>query len=146
MDPNAAGKQVCKITFYTVAILELLGLFIVAGGDFANGILFYIQAQMNPFGLGFFILLFTLSYFLGKEAGRNIAKGSPYLKIGAIYGLLEGVILLGYVLVIANTLGQLPKALQSLPQLSLVIILPVLLLWLFAASEIKKKMNNATID
>lgn len=146
MDPNAAGKQVCKITFYAVAILELIGLFVVAGGDFANGILFYIQAQSNIFVLGFFILLFVLSYFLGKEAGRNIAKGSPYLKVGTIYGLLEGVILLGYVLMIANAHGQLSKALQSLPQLSLIIILPVLLLWLFAASALKKKTNNTTID
>ncbi|UPK66628.1 hypothetical protein [Chitinophaga filiformis] len=141
MTPNTAGKYVCKITLYAVIILELLWLFIETRGDFANGILFYLQAQMNIYVWGFFALLFLSSYLLGKTMGAELIKGrNPYIA-AIIYGMLESAILLVYALIIVITHGQWMNMLHTIPELVLMMAIPVLLLWLVAAAILKSNMK-----
>ena len=139
--PNIAGRQVCKITLYAVIVLELFWLFVETRGDFANGILFYIQAQMNIIVWGFFAVFFLSSYFLGKMMGAEMLKGRNHLAVASIYGLLESLILVTYTIIIFITQGQLVNMLHAMPELSLMIIVPILLLWLVAASTLKQKMK-----
>jgi hypothetical protein len=141
MNRNEAGKQVCKITLYAVIMLELIWLVAETRGDFANGILFYIQAQLNPLVLSFFALLFGSSYFLGKRALGEIESGNAYVKVGVIHGLLGSAILLIYLFIISLTMGQLSTMLHYLPQLSLMIILPMLLIWFIATNTLRQKIN-----
>jgi len=141
MTPNVAGKHVCKITLYAVIILELFWLFVETRGDFANGILFYLQAQMNIIVWGFFAVLFLSSYFLGKMMGEEMLKGRNHLAVASIYGLVESLILVAYAIIIFITQGQLDNMLHTMPELSLMIIIPMMLLWLVAASALKKKMK-----
>ncbi|SDF54260.1 hypothetical protein [Chitinophaga filiformis] len=141
MTPNVAGKHVCKITLYAVIILELFWLFVETRGDFANGILFYLQAQMNIIVWGFFAILFLSSYFLGKMMGEEMLKGRKHLVVASIYGLVEGLILVAYAIIVFITQGQLDNMLHTIPELALMIIVPILLLWLVAASTLKQKMK-----
>ncbi|SHN40628.1 hypothetical protein [Chitinophaga sp. CF418] len=141
MTPNAAGKHVCKITLYAVIVLELFWMFVETRGDFANGILFYLQAQMNIYVWAFFTLLFLSSYLLGKKMGAGLIKGHNYVKAAIIYGLLESVILVTYVVMMLISQRQWGNMLHTVPELALIIIVPVLLLWLVAASSLKQKMK-----
>lgn len=141
MNRNEAGKQVCKITLYAVILLEVIWLIAETRGDFANGILFYIQAQLNPLVLSFFALLFGSSYFLGKRAIGEIERGNPYIKVGIIHGLLGSGILLIYLFLVSVTMGQMSTLMHSLPQLALMIVLPMLLIWFIAANTLRQKMN-----
>lgn len=124
-------------------MLELIWLVAETRGDFANGILFYIQAQLNPFVLSFFALLFGSSFFLGKRAIGEIEQGNPYIKVGIIHGLLGSGILLIYLFIMSITMGQLSTMVHYLPQLSLMIILPMLLIWFIAANTLRQKINQA---
>lgn len=140
LTPNVAGRYVCKITLYTVIVMEFLWMFIEARGDFANGILFYLQAQINIYVFGFFAVLFLSSYLLGRAMGANLIKGKSYFAIGAIYGLTEGLILMSYVMVTLIINGQWSNMLHSVPKLGLIVILLTTLLWLVVARSLK---NNA---
>lgn len=141
MTPNMAGKHVCKITLYAVIILELLWLFVETRGDFANGILFYLQAQMNIVVWGFFAVLFLSSYFLGKMMGAEMLKGRNHFVAASLYGLAECVILIAYASIVFIAQGQWGNMSHAIPEFSLIIIVPMLLLWLIAASTLKQKMK-----
>ncbi|PSL24097.1 hypothetical protein CLV42_11683 [Chitinophaga ginsengisoli] len=141
MTPNVAGRHVCKITLYTVIILELFWLFVETRGDFANGILFYLKAQMNYIVWIFFAIWFLSSYFLGKMMGGEMLKGRNHLVLASIYGLVEGLILVTYAIIVFITSGQWSNMVHAMPELSLMIIIPILLLWLAAASTLKQKMK-----
>ena len=79
------GKQTCIIALFAVVILEIIWLVLECRGDFANGILFFLQAQSNPSVLGFFALLFIATYFLGRYAGRDIIiRGQNYMWEGRV--------------------------------------------------------------
>jgi hypothetical protein len=73
----------------TIIILELLWFFEKAGQDLANDLIFFIDEQMNPVVLLFFILLFGITYFSGGMAGVKIFNNPRgYLATGIKYGLL----------------------------------------------------------
>jgi hypothetical protein len=55
-----------------VVLFEIFGLIVETRGDFANGILFFLYEQLNPFEIGGFAILFTITYFLGRNAGKEI--------------------------------------------------------------------------
>lgn len=122
-------------------MLELFWLFVETRGDFANGILFYIQAQMNLIVLGFFAVWFLSSYLLGRLMGEKIIKGRNYLVTAGIFGLLESVILIAYAVIMLIIQGQWLNMLHAIPELALMIIVPILLLWLIAAGSLKQKMK-----
>lgn len=78
-------------------ILESFLFFTESGGDWANGLIFFIDAQMNPEVLIFFIFLFGITYFLGEKAGTGIfAQPEKYLSAGTKYGLLTSLIMIIY--------------------------------------------------
>jgi hypothetical protein len=95
-------------------------------GDFANGILFFLQEQLSPFEIGGFAILFTATYFFGRNAGKEILMlGKSFAWVGLTYSFLTLGILSGYLLSIyaANNAPQ--SACKSLP--SVLIRITVLL-------------------
>ena len=135
------GKQACTIALFAVIILEIIWLVHECQGDFANGILFYLQAQSNPFVLGFFVLLFSVTYFLGRYAGRDILiRGQNYMWVGFKYGLMASAILIGYLLIAYAAHSILQQALNAIFQLIAAITAPMLGIWLFSARQIKGRV------
>ena len=66
-------------------------------GDFANGILFYLDRQMNPFTILSFLIFFLSFILLGQRAGHRILilKVNP-IKIAFLYGLLTTILMSTY--------------------------------------------------
>ena len=58
--------------FRSLAVLTILFLFGETKGDFANGILFFIDTIFNINTIVLLIILFGLTYFFGAIAGKEI--------------------------------------------------------------------------
>src|ERR1700678_2480862 len=80
------------------ATLELFELIKETRGDFANGILFFIFGQLNPFEIGGLAILFTSTYFLGRIAGKEILVDGRNSKwVGVKYALFAIAVFAGIV-------------------------------------------------
>ncbi len=66
-------------------------------GDFANGVLFYLDRQMNLFTILSFVIFFLSFIILGQRAGHKILilNVNPF-KIAFIYGLITTILMLTY--------------------------------------------------
>jgi hypothetical protein len=64
--------ETLKWTFYTFLAVELYFMFKETSGDFANGILFFIERHKHPFYLPMVSLLFIVTYFIGTRNGKDI--------------------------------------------------------------------------
>ncbi len=90
-------KKAIIAQLVAMTILEFFWFLTEAGGDWANGLIFFIDAQMNLDVLFFFILLFGITYFFGGKAGERIFNDpGKYLWTGIKYGLLTSLIMIIY--------------------------------------------------
>jgi hypothetical protein len=64
---NLGRKETIKWTLYTFLIVELIFLFLETRGDFANGIIFFIEGHKNSYYLSMVIILFTGTYYFGPK-------------------------------------------------------------------------------
>jgi hypothetical protein len=128
---------------YIVAFLEVFGLIEETRGDFANGILFFLYEQLNPFKLGVLAIIFTLTYFLGRNAGKEILiHGRNLVRVGMKYSFLMIGILAGglFAIYAANHAPQ--SAWKSLPSVLLSIAISMLVAWMWAVWRIKRKCDG----
>ncbi len=124
-------------------ILEIFLFFTESGGDWANGLIFFIDAQMNPEVLVFFI--FGITYFLGGRAGTGIfEQPEKYLSAGTKYGLLTSLIMIIY-----WAIAYLVSNGFNVTFYQIMLIWPALLLtaaiasgWLWAAWRIMQNVKN----
>jgi hypothetical protein len=65
------GGVAIQTLLFVLIMLELFGLWRVTRGDFANGILFFLAEQLNPFELCGLAFLFTLTYFWAETRARK---------------------------------------------------------------------------
>jgi hypothetical protein len=90
-------RESLTLTLYLFLIGELIMLFLTTSGDFANGILFFIQGHMNIHYLVMVTILFALTYFLGQRNGKEILiLGRHFFLTPFKYGLLTIWIALAY--------------------------------------------------
>lgn len=66
------GRQLIKAAAVLFAIFEFILLYKHTKGDFANGILFFINEQANIFFTGFILLYFLTMYLAGRVAGYDV--------------------------------------------------------------------------
>lgn len=66
------GRVLLKGSIILFILIELVYLFLETIGDFANGILFFIDAQKSPYFLSFLILAFVTIYFIGRQTGNSL--------------------------------------------------------------------------
>jgi len=76
---------------------EFIYLISETKGDFANGVLFFIDRQMNVFIILSFLIFFLSFILLGQRAGRKILilNANPF-KIAFLYGIVTTVLMLAY--------------------------------------------------
>ncbi|HEY8956490.1 hypothetical protein [Chitinophaga sp.] len=131
-----------------MAILEFSWFFSEAGGNWANGLIFFIDAQMNPEVLIFFILLFGITYFLGGKAAAGILeRPEKYLAAGTKYGLLTSLIVILYWTIVYILHNGFHVTFYQI-----MLVLPALLLivtitsgWLWAAWQIMRKVKHTDL-
>ena len=138
-------KKAIVAQVVAMAILEFFWFFTEAGGDWANGLLFFIDAQMNLEVFLFFVLLFGTTYFLGGKAGAGIFNDpGKYLWTGIKYGLLTSLIMIIY-----WTIVYLLHNGFNVTFFQVMLVWPALLLtvtitsgWLWAAWQIRRNVKN----
>ncbi|MFX1708946.1 hypothetical protein PV783_33580 [Chitinophaga sp. CC14] len=138
-------KYAVAAQLVTIIILELLWFFEEAGQDLANGLIFFIDQQMNLDVLLFFILLFGTTYFSGGKAGAMIFNNPRrYLATGIKYALLISAIMIIYLLVVYlvhnGFKGSFYPVILVCP--ALLITISVVVAWLWASRQMMIKMKN----
>jgi hypothetical protein len=72
-----------------VALVFFLFLLVQTNGDFANGVLFFMDAILNMHVFAVMFILFGFAYFLGGKAGKETILDKKHFVIVAIkYSLL----------------------------------------------------------
>ncbi|HEY9262192.1 hypothetical protein [Chitinophaga sp.] len=144
MDTNIArqtgGKKALKAQIFTILLLEFFYMLASTSGDFANNIIFFIDAQMNKDVLGFFILLLGGTYFLGRRAGVEMLIRSRHDVITGIkYALISSVVMLGY-LFIDYCIHNGPAGVWKVISVPMVYITAAIVVaWLWTTRELSKK-------
>jgi hypothetical protein len=124
-------------------MVELFFLVKATRSDFANGILFFIFGQLNPFEIVGVAVLFSLTYFLGRNAGKEILlNGGDWKRVGVKHALLTIGLFAGIVLAICAAHNGLQSAWDSIIFLILVFSISILLAWLWAVWRIKQVQKN----
>jgi hypothetical protein len=99
-------RETLKWTLYTFLIGELIFMFLETRGDFANGIIFFIEGHKNIHYLVMVAILFTVTYFSGQRNGTEILILGRHFYITPFkYGLLT----IWVVLVYGSTVGLLKQ-------------------------------------
>jgi len=137
------SKQAIKATIFLFLILELAWFFIETHGDFANGILFFIDKQLNIRFLGLIVQLFGSAYFFGRNVGKEIiiSKRKPFL-VGIKYAFLAGFIFLAYIIILALYDHSAEVSMQFIMLFTFEIIIPMVIIWLWAAWRINKRADK----
>ena len=141
-------KKTIKATAFVVAIILLIFMFHETSGDFANGILFYIQAITNIHSVAIMTILFSLTFLFGGKAGKHIILfNKNFIVISLIYSILIYLLLYIYMAIIGITNKPdwianksmalfkyylLPLALSSAKA-----IIPILAAWLWATYRMR---------
>jgi len=144
------GKETLKTTLLLFILLEIIFMFQETKGDFANGILFFIEGQKNIFFLLFLVLCFVTNYILGSLAGiKIILKKADYLLISFLYGLLFTLLILIYHCLVVALLMSIKNVqnpfftyiylFNSLLKEFLILIIPNILCWTWAARRMRQK-------
>ena len=143
------GKLLIKVGIVILVGSELIYLISETKGDFANGILFFADSQLNIYFLFFLVFYFAIFYSLGTLAGKRMqVKPQKPLLTGITFGLLCSFLLTilfaGFVLLFNNSVnpefnsenrGQLTRfTIQNFIILSICII-PV---WIWATKRMMR--------
>ena len=151
MTPNETksigGKQLLKGAVFIFLLFEIALLYYQTRGDFANGILFFIEAQMNVLFLIIVIAFFAMFFLLGRQAGFNILfqkKNSNFIAIQ--YSVIAALIIIScfafYMYSVElNTNPALGFRSSNLLLYSIrnfvVLLIPMLITWFWATNRIK---------
>ena len=75
-------KQSLLVTVIVILLIEFIQLIIETKGDFANGILFFIQRNLNP--LAWILIVFFLTFYIvlgGLAAEEILLKKKNYILV-----------------------------------------------------------------
>jgi len=139
------GRRALINQVYAIVIWELICLFMATKGDFANGLIFFIDGQMNPALIAFFVLLLGATYFLGRRAGKEIFnKPDGYVKPGLKYAMLISVIVFAYLVIVISFWGRAPEGLAAFAAILVAIwmIGTIIAVWLVATKEVMRKIQG----
>ena len=143
---NIGGKQLLKGATALFIISELIVLLIATWGDFANGILFFIDAQTKPIFFFLIILYFTIMFLFGRLAGFEIlTKKRKYNLVGLLCGLFSTLIMISLIALVmillkSHDFNIEPKEVMLISIRNFFILLiPMLLTWFWSVRQIKLK-------
>lgn len=144
---SIGGKQLTKAAAFLFGLYELVLLFHHTRGDFANGFLFFIQAQTNGYFLAFILLFFLSMFIIGRRAGYEVLlKGKKYYTVVFIGAFVTTIVTLLFfelvMLLISYGEPQLlerREILETLFACFVVLLIALTLSWLWAVKKIKLK-------
>jgi hypothetical protein len=94
---KSGRRETLKWTLYTFLVIELVFMLIETNGDFANGIIFFIEGHKNVHYLAMVTILFAVTYLVGQRNGKEILiLGRHFFITPFKYGLLTIWIVLAY--------------------------------------------------
>ena len=136
---RTGGGISVQTLLFVVALLELFWLVEETRGDFANGILFFLQEQLNPFCIGGFTILFTATYFLGRNVGKEILiSGKSFVWVELKYSFLTLGILSAYLVGIYSAINAPQSAWKSLPTVLIRLIVLLVASGIWSGWRIKR--------
>lgn len=139
------GKKALKAQIFTILLLEFCWMLTTTSGDFANNILFFIDAQMNKDVLCFFILLLGGTYFLGRRAGVDILKRSRHdVVTGIKYAALSGVVMLLYFFIDYYVHKGLHGVWNAISEPVAYVTVSIVVAWLWATRELLRIKHKAS--
>jgi hypothetical protein len=143
---SIGGKQAIKAAKIIFIIFELVMLYFETKGDFANGILFFVQVQINGIALSFLIIYFVTMYLIGRQVGISILiKNKIYYIVGLVWGCMATllIVLVNLLFMILFVRHDFIYNKYEVVTISIrnffIFIVPMLLVWVWAAYQIKKK-------
>ena len=161
MTPQEAQKigrtKTLKATAIIVAILLVVFMFMETSGDFANGILFFIEAISNIRFLAILTILFGLTFIFGGMAGkeiilhkRNIALTSIKYVVLIILSVIIYAAIIGIVKDKTSSTNNFQRLLTTyflmpLAKTGSVTIIPMFIIWLWATNSMRLIKTNLTI-
>lgn len=145
------GRLLIKIGLVLFFIGEIIYFLGESQGDFANGILFFIDSQMNMYFLAFIILYFSTLYFLGIKTSQSIvAKRKNLTAIGIFFGICSAILITiyfgGYAFLLNNSIDpeynkrNQGEIVRIFIQNFIVISICMVAIWIWAANRIARKM------
>ncbi len=139
---NFGRNQALIKTAIAVLVMLLFFFYQQTNGDFANGMLFFLEAITSVRFIGILIILFGLTFIFGKRAGNAIiVDGKPFVRVAIKYAFM--IVLFITVPAFALTIMS-GLASTDLQEFTLAFLLgtffwllPMLLVWLWAANRMR---------
>jgi len=147
------GRLLVKIGVLLLAISELIFLLGESQGDFANGLLFFLDAQLNVYFLVFLILYFSTLYLLGWKAGQVIAVDrKKHISVGVIFGVISSVLITlyfsGSIFLLNNSIDpeynkrNQHETIRILIQNFIIILICMVIVWMWATNRMARKIHK----
>ena len=143
-------KKTLAGTSIVVLILLLFLMLVETNGDFANGILFFIQSISNIYFLLALIILFGLTALFASKAGKEVAIDNKNF----VWVSFKYVFIIVLSLYIFSGLGEMIKQdisgkenvvwdyfISPLLKIGSIIFFLLLIVWLWAFTELKNKAD-----
>ena len=145
------GQLIMRASFLLFVVIELIYMFNETQGDFANGILFFIDSQLNIYFLLFLLLYFSTLYLFGRKAGHEIIiKKRRYLLVGFLFGIISAIVVMIYfsssVLLLNNSIDRQfnkeheSQIINSFIRNFLIFLFAIVSIWLWAANRMDAKV------
>ena len=143
-----------RATGLTVAILIVAFMFMETRGDFANGILFFMEAILNIPFLAILTILFGLTFLFGGIAGKEIILDKKGIILTSLkYSVLIILMIIIYAAIIgilkdkttsSDNLGRLLATyfLTPLFKIGQLTIVPMFVVWLWATNQMRLRMTK----
>lgn len=137
------ARKTFRRSLAVIIAWQLFLLLIETRGDFANGFIFYLDAQLNIFVLLIYVLILTAAFLFGRRAGEEILNNPHnYIKTGIKYALITSLILTAYWFTVGVFKGRgVAYALQVLPKTAAIVTVVLVLTWLWSVRHIKQEIE-----
>jgi len=147
------GRLLVKIGVLLLAISELIFLLGESQGDLANGLLFFLDAQLNVYFLVFLILYFSTLYLLGWKAGQVIAVDrKKHISVGVIFGVISSILITTYfsgsIFLLNNSIDpeynkrNQHETIRILIQNFIIILICMVIVWMWATNRMARKIHK----
>ena len=145
-----------KATGLIVAILLVVFMFMQTSGDFANGILFFIEAISNIHFLSILTIIFWLTFLFGGKAGKEIiVDNKNFILTSLKYAASIILTIIIYAAIIGIVKDNTTSAdnftrlvttyfLTPLAKTGSLLIIPMLVIWLWATNQMRLQATNKT--
>lgn len=147
-EAKAYGRnQALKKTAIVVLLLMLYPLYVETKGDFANGILFFMDAILSVRFIGILVILFGLTFIFGKRAGvAIIIDQKNFVPVAIKYAVIIVLAITVPAFLLTTISGLASTDIQEFVTAfilgTLLWMLPLLLIWLWATNRMRLKAQS----